>query len=276
MTRWWSILLSCVCCFAQWSAPPFAPESAQLKPADLKEILGLLCPGQEFIGQESGCRVCPQQTGTPGAKSESSIESAIPGHFLEPASDDLLVVLLGCSTRAGIGRSAWLFTHSTSGWFVSKAAGLSAGRCRKIRNRQGRDALLCFIEASSADQSRARVSAGYVGETELALANAFDNTGTACADPAHPAIQSAIQQVSFLPGAAGKLTLRILARCRRGPLSARSRKACASGPGFEDIGPAVPFRTFRIDYAFNGEAFSLAPESRASKQAYETCSAEEK
>jgi hypothetical protein len=265
-----------VSCSAQWSGPPFAPDSAQLSSADLKEVLGLLCPGQEYIGEQSGCHVCPQQTGAPGAKADSSIESAIAGHFLKPDSNDLLLVLYGCSPRAGNFRNAFLFTRSSTGWFVSQASGLPIGRCRKVRNRAGRYALVCFTDASSSDQSTGWLTAGYIGEKDLELANVFDNTGGACNAPDRPVIQSAIQQVSFVPGANGKLTLRIVTRCRRGPLSARSRKACAAGPGFEDMGPALPFRTFRIDYTFNGEAFSLTPYSRASKLAYDACAAEAK
>lgn len=239
-------------------------------------MLGLLCPGQEYLGEPSGCHVCPQQSGAPGARADSSVESAIAGHFLKPDSDDLLLVLYGCSPRAENFRNAFLFTRSTTGWFVSQAKGLPTGRCRKLHARAGRDALVCFTDANSPDQSMARLTAGFTGEKDQDLAQALDNTGGACNAPDRPVIQSAIQQVSFVPAANGRLTLRILARCRRGPLSARSRKSCASGPGFEDIGPALPFRTFRFDYVFNGEAFSLAPAGRASKQAYDACLAEQK
>jgi hypothetical protein len=258
--------------FGQWSGPPFAPDSSPLSKADLTDVLGLLCPGQAYLGEQSGCRVCPQQSGAPGARTDSSIESAIAGHFLKPASDDLLLVLYGCSPPSGNFRNAYLFTRSTTGWFVSQASGLPAGRCRKIRSRFGRDALVCFTDAVSPGQSTAALTAGYLGEKDLDLAKAFDNTGGVCTATSRPVIQSAIQQVTFVPGADDRMTLRILARCRRGPLNARSRKACAAGPGFEDIGPALPFRTFRFDYSFNGEAFSLAAPSRALKQAYDACS----
>ena len=263
-------------CLAQWSGPPFPPDAAEVSSSDLKEVLGLLCPGQEYIGAQTGCHVCPQPTGAPGAKTDSYIESALAGHFLKPDSDDLLVVLYGCSPRAANFRNAFLFTRSATGWFVSQASGLPIGRCRKVRSRAGRDALVCFSDANSPEQAAGRLTAGYIGEKELELARVLDNTGGACNAPGAPVIQSAIQQVSFIPAAEGKLKLRILARCRRGPLNVRSKKACATGPGFEDIGPALPFRAFRIDYAFNGEAFSLAPATRAAKLAYDSCSAEGK
>jgi len=239
-------------------------------------MLGLLCPGQEYLGEQSGCHVCPQQSGAPGARADSSVEFAIAGHFLKPDSDDILLLLYGCSPRAENFRNAFLLTRSTTGWFVSRASALPIGRCRKVRSRTGRDALVCFSDASSPDQSTGRLIAGFIGEKDVELTQAFDNTGGACNAPNRPVIQSAIQQVSFLPGPDSKLTLRILARCRRGPLSARSRKSCATGPGFEDIGPALPFRTFRFDYVLNGEAFSLAPTGRASKLAYDACLAEQK
>ncbi len=258
---------------AQWSGPPFPPDAAQLKATDVKELLGLLCPGNEYVGQESGCRVCPEATGAPGARVDSTIESAIQGHFLRPDSDDVLLVLDGCSPRERNFRDSFLFTRSETGWFVNRASGLPAGACHKVKSRNGRDALICFADANSPDQSSGRLSFSYPSENEIELTKVFDNTGGACDAPNRAIVQSAIQQASFLPGTGGKMTVRILARCRRGPLSPRARKACAQGPGFEDIGPAVPFRTFRIDYNFNGETLSLAPYSQAVKKAYDACSA---
>jgi hypothetical protein len=244
--------------------------------ADLKEMLGLLCPGQEYIGEQSGCHVCPQATTNVGNRTDSTIESTISGHFSEAKSDDLFLVLYGCSPHARDFRDAFLFTHSATGWFVGKTGDLPVGSCKKIQNRIGRDGLVCFTDHMMSGESSARLTFGYVGEKEIDLVSAFDNTAEVCSGSQRVVIQSAIQQATFLPGAAGKLTLRILARCRRGLLSARSRKSCATGPGFEDIGPALPFRTFRFDYVFNGEAFSLAPAGRTSKQAYDACLAEQK
>ena len=263
-------MIAATACLGQWSGPPFPPVSVQLRQADLKEILGLLCPGHEYIGQESGCRVCPQGTAEAGRRADSTIESAIPGHFVDPKSEDLLVVLLGCSSHAGNFRDAFLFTRSASGWFVSQASGLPLGRCRKITNRAGRDGLLCFTDASLSDQSTGSLTFGYAGQKAVELVQALDNTAGACGRLLL-VTQSAIQQVTLVRGTAGKLTVRILARCRRGPFSARARKACAAGPGFEDIGPALPFRTFRIDYLFDGEAMTLAPYSSVSKHAYDAC-----
>jgi hypothetical protein len=265
------VLAFCTACSAQWSGPPFPPDATPLNPAEVKELLGLLCPANEYVGQESGCRVCPQATGAPGAKADSTIESAIRGHFLKPDSDDLLLVLYGCSPRARNFRDAFLFTRSASGWFVNKASGLPTGRCRKIASRGGRDALVCFADSSSPDQSSAQLTWAYVNHPEVELARALDNTGGACDAPSRAVVQSAIQQVSFLTGADRKLTVRIVARCRRGPLSPRSRRACTSGPGFEDIGPGLPFRTFRFDYSFDGESLSLTPVGRVSKRAYDAC-----
>jgi hypothetical protein len=250
-------------CAAQFTRPPFQIEPAQLERQDLRDMLGLLCPGQEYIGQESGCHVCPSQLKAARARTDASIESAVRGHFLKPESDDLLLVLDGCG--------AVLFTHSTSGWFVSQTDKLPVGQCRKVPAREGRDGLVCFAVSSSADRQNARLTFGYIPGESADLLGAFDNTAGACDAPKRVVVQSAIQDVKFVPGAEGKVTLRITASCRRGLLSARSLKACASGTGFEDISPAAPFRTFRVDYGFNGDAFSIVAVSRAVKLAYDVC-----
>ena len=192
---------------------------------------------------------------------------------MKPDSDDLLLVLYGCSSRERSFRDVFLFTRSSTGWFVNQASGLPAGRCHKIRSRDGRDALVCFSDTTSPEQSTASLTFGHPGESQMEMARAFDNTGGACDAPNRPVVQSALQQVSFVPDKSGKLTIRVLARCRRGPLSPRSRKACAAGPGFEDIGPSVATRAFRMDYTFNGETLSLAPYSQAAKKSYDACSA---
>ena len=277
--RAWLLLIflaACVSAAAQWAAPPFAPDSAQLSAADLSDLLGLLCPGQESAGAQTGCNVCPPQTKAAGMKTDSSIESAVRGHFLKPDSDDLLLVLYGCAGRADNFRDAILFTRSRSGWFVNQAAGLPAAPCRKIAGRDGRDGLLCFTASPADDRQSARLTFGWVGSAKAELLAAFDNTAGACDAPRRVVAQSAIREVRLVPLPAGKVTLRITANCRRGLLSAASLKACGRGAGFEDIGPVGQFRGFRIDYVFDGGSFSLASASKAVKQAYDACSAEVK
>jgi len=273
MSRWWRAVMILIAasrtCPAQLTQPPFQPDTAKLDRADLTEALGLLCPGQEYVGQESGCRACPASSKRAGARGDASIVSAVRGHFLKADSDDLLVDLDGCGPA--------LLTHSTSGWFVDRLDGLPEGPCRKTASRGGRDGLVCYAASSAADREDARLAFSYLpAERKIDLLAAFDNTGGACDAPKRVVVQSAIQEVKFTPGVGGKLSLTISARCRRGPLSERSRKACARGPGFEDIGPAAVFRTFRMEYVFDGEMFSLAVASKAGKQAYDVCSAEAK
>ncbi|HLH00199.1 MAG TPA: hypothetical protein VKX49_28085 [Bryobacteraceae bacterium] len=256
-------------CAAQLTSPPFAPDSAKLERADLSEILGLLCPGQEVIGDQSGCRACPAASAHAGARGDASIIGALRGRLLKPDSDDLLLDLNGCGPV--------LLTHSSSGWFVDSSRDLPDGVCRKLRGRDGRDGLVCYSATVTQDLEHARLEFSYLpAEQKTALVSALDNTGGACEAPKRVVVQSALQEVRFNSGTGGKMSLNVTARCRRGPLSPRSRAACARGPGFEDIGPAAPFRNFRIDYIFNGETFSLAPASRLSKQAYDACAAEAK
>jgi hypothetical protein len=249
--------------WAQWTVAPFQPDSTQLASADLREIFELLCPGQE-----RACRVCPAATKLAGAGTDGSVESMIRGHFLKPDSDDLLVTLYGCG--------AALLTHSSSGWFANRVDNLPDGLCRKLPGKNGRDGLVCFAASSSADHQRARLTFGFVPEPKIDVATAIDNTAGACDAPRRIVVQSAIREVRFTKIPNGKWSVRVLANCRRGPLSPRSAKACRQGAGFADIGPSTPFRKFEIDYSFDGEALSLAPASRLMKRAYDACTAEGK
>jgi len=263
------VLAASLPCAAQFTQPPFAADNTLFGKAELGEILGLLCPGQGYVGQESGCRVCPASSAKAGARANASIVSVLRGHFLKPDSDDLLLDLDACGPA--------LLTHSSSGWYVDHAEGLPDGACRKVASRSGRDGLVCYEASSTPDRELARLTLSYLTEQKIDLLAAFDNTGGACDSPKRAVVQSAIQDVKFVPGAPGKLGISISARCRRGPLSEGSRKACARGAGFlDDIRPAALFRTFRVEYAFNGETFSLAPASRLAKQSYDTCAAEVK
>ena len=264
-----SVLTASLPCRAQFTQPPFAADNTLFEKAELGEILGLLCPGQEVIGQESGCRVCPASSAKAGARANASIVSALRGHFLKPDSDDVLLDLDACGPA--------LLTHSSSGWFVDHAQGLPDGACRKVASHGGRDGLVCYETSSTPDREQARLTLSYLPEQKIDLLAAFDNTGGACDSPKRLVVQSAIQDVRFVPGAAGKMSISISARCRRGPLTEGSRKACARGAGFlDDIRPASMFRTFRVDYAFSGDSFSLAAPSRLAKQAYDACAAEVK
>jgi hypothetical protein len=257
--------LAIAACQAQWTQPPFPPDTSKLERTDLSEILELLCPGQGYIGAESGCRVCPGSSKRAGARGDASISAAVRGHFLKPDSDDLLLSFNGCGPA--------LLSRSSSGWFVDRAGALPDGPCRKIARRDGRDGLLCYEAASTAYREDARLTLSLLPEPASDLVVASDNTGGACDSPKRNVVQSVIQDAKLTAGAGGKLTLAVTVRCRRGPLSERSRRACARGPGFEDIGPVAPFRTFRLEYAFNGDTFSLAPASKLAKQAYDACAA---
>ncbi len=273
MSRCWRAVMILVAaslpCPAQLTQPPFPPDTAKLDRADLTEALGLLCPGQEYVGQESGCHACPASSKRAGARGTASIVSAVRGHFLKADSDDLLLDFDGCG--------AALLTHSSSGWFVNRSDELPDGPCRKIASRGGRDSLVCYAASTAPDREDAHLTFSYLpAERKSELLAALDNTSGACDAPKRTVVQSAIQDVKFTPGVGGKLTLAISARCRRGPLSDRSRRACARGPGFEDIGPVAAFRTFRMDYAFDGEMFSLAAASKPVKQAYDVCAADAK
>ncbi len=167
---------------------PFPPDSTQLGRRICSEVLGLLCPGNEFVGQESGCHVCPPASKTAGAEPTAASRSFIRGHFLKPDSDDLLVTLYGCGGN--------LLTHSASGWFVNRVDNLPEGICQQAR--RPRRATMRF-SVSRPPQRLTRQSGsltfGFIPDKPTDLAKAFDNTGGRLRCARRVVVQSAIREV---------------------------------------------------------------------------------
>src|ERR1700676_5070378 len=92
------ILASAGQSFAQelFTLPGFQSASVAVDPADLPQMLHNLCPGQEFIANESGCRVCPKETSQRATRLGFTVTSVLSGHFLKADSDDVLLQTRGC------------------------------------------------------------------------------------------------------------------------------------------------------------------------------------
>jgi hypothetical protein len=100
--------------------PPFRSDSVELEPVVLKEVLGLLCPGHERIGKESGCDVCPEGSSSAGENGDLIVQTALFGHFLAPDSDDLLVGTYGCETHVTSTHGNLVFTRRTGVWSIGR------------------------------------------------------------------------------------------------------------------------------------------------------------
>ena len=104
-----------------------------------KTLLQLICPGHT---EASGCDVCPGGTSFNGGRWDLS--AVIPGHFLSPQSDDMLLGGVGCEDHADLNGGSFLFTRSGNKWkLVNYAPARIAGDCKKVKSSDERDLLIC-------------------------------------------------------------------------------------------------------------------------------------
>jgi len=253
--------------------PPFQPDSSELLPADLSQILAALCPGRGFTGAQAGCHVCPIGTSRARSNGDLTISFALRGHFVIPNSDDLLLGTEGCEDHAhGFGGSI-LFTRDNGRWRISREYSPgSIGLCRKVVNRVGRDGLVCYNEDQHYDSRRGWVSFTDLFEDPVVLGFWNDNMNSACDVQRRPLsfVQSEIVKVEFGQDERGGVKLTIDERCRKGDLSRQSVEACESG----DVGLGgveAPYSNYQVQYRFDGERFALLPASTAAKHSLDVC-----
>lgn len=275
------LLTSGVRCLAQdrFALPGFRSESATVDPAELKEMLQNLCPGQEFIGKESGCHVCPQETGWAGQADGLTVASVLRGHFLGADSDDVLLQTSGCEPHVTLFGGDVVFSRSPTGWRIGRGYHPGpAGYCRPVKSSSGLDGLLCWQEDGHFDGISGGLYFHYETNRDgrVQLMGASDNGFSACfaVERGSPVIivQTKIEKMALQQDSGGELSLVIRANCRRGPLSQQAEAACRRDLNAE-VGPEQPFRTFQMVYRFDGQTFSLTPSSEADAHEYGACAA---
>jgi hypothetical protein len=249
-----------------------------VEPAELKEMLGILCPGQEFVGKESGCRICPKETGRNGEERGFTVVSVLRGHFLGADSDDVLLQTSGCEPHVALFGGDVVFSRSPAGWRIGREYHPGpAGYCRPVKSDSGLDGLLCWQEDGHFDGISGGLYFHYETNRDrrVQLMGASDNTGTACPAPEERGspviiVQTKIEKLTLQQGSGGELSLIVRANCRRGPLSQRAEAACRRDPNAE-VGPEQPFGTYQMVYRFDGQTFSLTPSSEAEAREYQAC-----
>lgn len=251
----------------------FQADSAQLQPAELSQILAALCPGKAFIGEKSGCHSCPVGSAEFGHHGDLTVESGLRGHFVKRDSEDLLIGTEGCEPHAaGYGGSV-LFSRTNGAWRISrKYSPGPIGLCRKVVNRLGTDGLVCYNEDRHFDAREGWLSFTHLlTDHQAELARWYDNMNSACVGQKPMAfVQSEIVKVEFVPDERGDLTLIVDQRCRKGRLTRQTPQACERGD-LDQAEVAGSFRSYRVQYRFDGEQFSLMPGSVATKRRLDVC-----
>ncbi|MBV9742675.1 MAG: hypothetical protein JO099_02845 [Acidobacteriia bacterium] len=260
-------------------------ESTKLQASDLKEILHLMCAGTESAAPDIGCRICPEGTTTVGEQGFGlGIQLMLRGHFLGPNSDDLFVETSGCEPHARGYSGTMFFSHVSEGWFVSRGySSGSPGACRAIRNREGLDGLLCWQEDTHADLMTGALEFHYEGGSnakyDLFTSVTSNDRFQICADTGQPDTAREAKRFEEIDSditgwkltSAGEVSVQITATCRR------YQTACSDAPFYQTAGADAvrtdvpPFRTFQVNYRFDGESFQLDADSRDAKREYDAC-----
>ena len=251
-----------VCCRGQWfPVSSLEDGTPTLAVARYPEVMEALCPGQAYHRDGMwGCEVCPVGMAK-GQKVESRVQSAIPGHFSAPGSDDVLLVLRDCEPHANHFINVLLFTRKNGRWTFTESGGPS-GFCRKIANRDGREGLLCYDGDTFNAVNQAVLSFQYVGGGGAALLSTVNVYG-----PCFPlygldvVADSVIDGLRITPQPGGGAKLSVKASCSRG------RKACK---GEEDISQRVG-REYQIDFEFDGMTLHVSKASEAALKEYSAC-----
>ena len=137
------LLLAAFHCLGQTEASTsIRSDAAHLSAAEVHTFLEMICPGRTSA---SGCEVCPEGTASPVGPWE--LRSITFGHFLSPASDDVLISGFECESHAEGYSGSFLFTRDQSSWKkVRYEEGVKAWDCRKLAGSDGRDRLVCAAQ----------------------------------------------------------------------------------------------------------------------------------
>jgi hypothetical protein len=246
---------------------PFEPDVARLSRTDLREMLALLCPGQEYVGKRSGCKVCLD-----GSAFGFGIVNAIAGHFRDAKSDDVLVYTAGCEARVAGSGGRILFTRTRAGWSIAEPyRAARPSTCRKAPIPGGRDGLLCFSEDFYSEGTA--VGLLWYGETDLARLR--DNRQEACTAARDgrriTTVQSSLGDVVIRRSGDARATIVVNASCTRGKLGPRAMKSCREDWGATPIRVPGLAQRFRLEYVLDGSEAVPTADTRRAAELFAAC-----
>ncbi len=262
------LLATTAVAFAQPAAPA-APRAKEFPDAELRKILAVLCPGQDYVtGDKNGCHVCPEGTMDEGrdAGGGGTVQNTIAGHLSGPKSEDVLLVMRGCEPHANGFVDSALFTKVDGQWTTGGMSPGAVGDCELISNNEGRQGLLCQRGDYHMGLMDASLRFGYVGGSDNDLINTYLMTAPCIGGEKSPTVANSSLVKREWTVAGGKRALNLTAECSRFRANCRARDE-------EPAGPVAKARTFHIQYIFDGESLVLSPASVAVKKAFDACAA---
>jgi hypothetical protein len=102
----------------------------------------LICPGEAGA---SSCAVCPHEMAF--SDQRWGLRSITFGHFVSPASEDVLISGFGCESHADGNSGSFLLTNDGSSWRkIRYLQGTNAFDCKKLTGSDNRDRLVCAAD----------------------------------------------------------------------------------------------------------------------------------
>jgi hypothetical protein len=245
--------------FAQ-SQPPDIPAKKLMDRGAMQQV----CENNAAVNIDSmghfQCTVCPSYTDLHGTRESFSLRAAYRGHFSTTKADQLLLALNGCEPHAsGFGGSILLTRDGTvwkkSGYFK----GDNVSNCLPFKSHDGLDRLACLAGDSFAGNSVYWMSAASYRNNSLHEERLLDASSnlTYGSPVARYCYDQHIGTFEKLPSGIG---YRVVVTQTRG-LAPSDGKSC----GETEI-PMEPPQTVNLNFQFDGEHFTLAPESKDSLQ----------
>jgi hypothetical protein len=258
-----SMTLAASVCQAGFNLVP--SDAVHLSPEELPPFLQIICPGH---AQTAGCDVCP--TGTFFRTGRWDLRSVIFGHFVSPASEDVILGGWNCESHANGNGGSFLLTRSDAHWrLVNYAAGRIVEDCKKLKGSDGRDRLVCM----GSDQ---HIGIGdsflYVLDPALfdrqeglniffRVSDSLGSCSTLVRDGLSAVESGEIEHVVFAKTLdTGVITIIVDARLSRAFLPHASLEDCNIHlkPGEERLRPGIRTELRRFQFLFDGKAMRAA------------------
>ena len=243
-------------CFGRDPTTFVRSNATELPDREMQLLLSLICRGHE---RGSGCNACPPEMPAGGSW---DVLAAYKGHFLSPASEDILLSGSGCEPHARGWGGSYLFTRHESTWRrVWYAAGFIAWDCRQLSGSGGRDRLICGSSDGGQgdfENTLYLLDPGMDPKANFFLGRYFfsleDTTGT-CGDHSNGIQSGSIERVEFTTPADGRVHIVVFSRRGLAVVPSPVMQKLCGGDGKLKIA-TVPAR---YEFVFNGSAVTPAP-----------------
>jgi hypothetical protein len=283
------VLLILACLEFCWAQPPGAPkpvfpdDSQDPKQAGGAELLEAVCPGHVVVGKEIQCNIpCPEGTGFANDTFDGwDLARVTRGHFLSPASDDVVLAMGGCESHSENFGGTILLTRRAQKWrMLWYKAGVPTEHCHNVQRSDGREILVCIgsyggqgsvwtaLYLEDFLSPNATLMAGDAG----VFIEVSDNILTCGGDPSKPTplIRHYIERVEFRTRPAGSIRgLSVFARLGERSMTSEQVRACIDEQSLnkphKGIDFSPPTKPYRVDFTFDGRTFKRVIGAEPSK-----------